>query len=286
VALSEIQESHKNFVADIQFIPNGVKVDRRNPTMGKTEHFVSVSEDGKVCIWDARSVDKNEIKEREKAGKKNSWRPFSPAIQLTRPDGSGDFGLSRILFHPNQTTTTFYAGSDEGDLILVDWTVQKAAKPGAHSEEHKQENQLIKKIYDSERNYRPVLALERSPFYEDMLMTVHDFHFCLWMTNKDYDTPIYRSAYTFGSYNTCGAFSPTRPGVIFITKTSGIDIWDFADQSNRPSTQLNFTSPTTYFKFQQPPADPAVAKGRAQLMAYGDENLGTLYLLEVHSNMR
>lgn len=82
-----------------------------------------------------------------------------------------------------------------------------------------------------------------------MLMTVHDFHFCLWMMDKDYETPIYRSAYTFSSYNTCGSFSPTRPGVIFITKTTGIDIWDFADQSSRPSMTLNFTSPTTYFKF-------------------------------------
>lgn len=41
--------------------------------------------------------------------------------------------------------------------------------------------------------------------------------------------PIFRSANTFGSHNTCGAFSPTRPGVIFITKTDGIDVWDFVD---------------------------------------------------------
>jgi len=29
---------------------------------------------------------------------------------------------------------------------------------------------------------------------------------------------------------TCGAFSPHRPGVVFIGKTDGnIDIWDFVD---------------------------------------------------------
>ena len=80
VALSDIQESHKNFVSDIQFIPNHVRVDRRNPTMGKSEHFVSISEDGKICIWDTRQVDKNELKERELAGKKKVWRPFIPFI--------------------------------------------------------------------------------------------------------------------------------------------------------------------------------------------------------------
>lgn len=254
--------------------------------MGKSEHFISICEDGKICIWDARQVAVQEIKERERSGKKNVWRPFIPFIQLTRSDGSGEFGLSRILFEPKQTTTTFYAGSDEGDLILVDWTVVKVAKPGAAAGDEKKDESIIKKIYESERNYRPVLALERSPFYPNMLLTVHDFHFCLWITNKEYEAPIFRSAYSFGSYNTSGAFSPTRPGVIFITKTTGIDIWDFADQSNRPSTSINLTCPTTYFRFQQPPLDAALARSRPQLMAYGDENLGTLYLLEVQSNLR
>lgn len=45
----------------------------------------------------------------------------------------------------------------------------------------------------------------------------------------EYDKPIFKSANTFGSHNTSGGFSPTRPGVIFITKTDGIDVWDFID---------------------------------------------------------
>lgn len=197
--------------------------------MGKTQHFISISEDGKVCIWDCRDSDKEKIKEREGSGKKFIWKPFIAALQLTRSDGSGDFGLCRILFEKNQTTPTFYAGSDEGDLVQVNWT-QTKIKPGQSAEEHKQENQLIRVHYDTERNYRACLALERSPFYDDMLLTVHDYHFCLWKTSlEDMKEPIFRSKYTEGSYNTCGAFSPTRPGVIFITKQDGIDIWDFAD---------------------------------------------------------
>lgn len=106
-------------------------------------------------------------------------------------------------------------------------------------------------MYECERNYRPVVALERSPFFEDLILTVHDFHFCIWKTSlEESNLPIFRSANTFGSHNTCGAFSPTRPGVIFITKTDGIDVWDFMDQSNKPSLTLNFaTSAITYFKF-------------------------------------
>ena len=98
-----------------------------------------------------------------------------------------------------------------------------------------------------------MLALERSPFYDDLLLTIHDFHFAIWKISLlDREEPIFRSANTRGSQNTCGAFSPTRPGVIFITKNNGIDIWDFYDQSNKPSIQMNLASQAiTYFKFQQ-----------------------------------
>lgn len=88
----------------------------------------------------------------------------------------------------------------------------------------------MKHTYDSERNYRPTLALERSPFFDDLLLVVHDFNFCIWKTTlQEFDHPIFKSANTFGSHNTGGAFSPSRPGVIFITKTDGIDVWDFLD---------------------------------------------------------
>lgn len=80
VAISEIAESHKNFVADIQFIPNNIKVDKKNPTQGKSQHFVSVAEDGRLLIWDTRECDKDKIKEREATGKKFVWKPSQPAL--------------------------------------------------------------------------------------------------------------------------------------------------------------------------------------------------------------
>lgn len=66
----------------------------------------------------------------------------------------------------------------------------------------------------------------------------------------EYDKPIFKSANTFGSHNTSGGFSPTRPGVIFITKTDGIDVWDFIDQSNKPSVTFKIGNISiTSFKF-------------------------------------
>jgi hypothetical protein len=82
---------------------------------------------------------------------------------------------------------------------------------------------------------------------------VHNFHFSIFKIDlEDYSQPIFNSVSSINqAHNTCGAWSPTRPGVIFITKTDGIDVWDFLDQSNKPSITLNFaTSVITYMKIQ------------------------------------
>jgi hypothetical protein len=54
------------------------------------------------------------------------WKPFLQ-INLFRPDGSGELGVSRVLLMPKQTTPTFWAASDEGDLVLVDWSIKPPA---------------------------------------------------------------------------------------------------------------------------------------------------------------
>jgi hypothetical protein len=131
---------------------------------------------------------------------------------------------------------------------LIDWSV----KPVSSTDDGPKFAEYVRFTYDSEKENRPALALERSPFFPNLLLTVHNFHFAIWKTDLEgYEKPIFISASTYGAHNTCGAFSPTRPGVIFITKTNGIDVWDFLDQSNKPSLTFNFaTSPFMYCKFQ------------------------------------
>jgi len=55
---SSIGVSHKNFVGDIIFVPPSINVDKRAPSEGKYTHFISISEDGIVNIWDTRPVSK------------------------------------------------------------------------------------------------------------------------------------------------------------------------------------------------------------------------------------
>ena len=73
MSLSSIVMSHKNFTSDISFIPAGVKVDRKNPQPdGKIAFFISTSEDGLVCIWDTRPVEKENLRNHIDY----IWKPF------------------------------------------------------------------------------------------------------------------------------------------------------------------------------------------------------------------
>ncbi len=70
-----------------------MKVDKRNPAEGRVVHFLSVSEDGLVNIWDTRPVEKDAMR----VNPDYIWRPFV-SISLIRQDGSGELGLSKVLF--------------------------------------------------------------------------------------------------------------------------------------------------------------------------------------------
>jgi hypothetical protein len=170
---------------------------------------------------------------------------------MFKQDGTGELGLSRILLTQNQGNTLFWGASDEGDLCQIDWSIKPV---GTGADDQPKHAEYVRFTYESQKEYRPALALERSKFYPNLILVVHNFHFAIYKTDlEDYSEPIFTSVTSINqAHNTCGAFSPTRPGVIFITKTDGIDVWDFLDQSNKPSLTLNFaTSVITYMKFQE-----------------------------------
>lgn len=90
--------------------------------------------------------------------------------------------MSKVLFENGQTTPTFYASSDEGDLVFVDWSIKP---PATAADAEKAVAEHVRTQYESERNNRHIVALERSPFYDDLLLTVHDFNFCIWKTSLE-----------------------------------------------------------------------------------------------------
>jgi WD40 repeat protein len=71
--LSNIERSHKSYVADIKFVPKNIRVDKRTNPDGKQYFFMSCSEDGYVNIWDTRNITAEELKN---LTKRFEWTPF------------------------------------------------------------------------------------------------------------------------------------------------------------------------------------------------------------------
>lgn len=167
-AISVVDLSHRAHVSDLKFVPRGIKVDRKKPSGDNITHFISIAEDGNVLIWDSRDVFKDA---RRKVAGEVIWKP-TISFMLFSLDGNGEQGLSKILFLRDKEETCFYAASDEGDLIHVDWSKRPTGK-----EENETQKAEFMNSRESQRNYRPVLALEQSPFFDQLIMTVHDFNF-------------------------------------------------------------------------------------------------------------
>ena len=128
LALSSINFSHRNYVADMAFIPGTINVDKKNPSGGVQTHLMTCSEDGLINIWDTRQVDKeflkNELMKNRHSGKQidKAWIPLR--FEVFKQDGTGELGLSRILLRRNQTDALFWGATDEGDLVQIDWSVR------------------------------------------------------------------------------------------------------------------------------------------------------------------
>jgi hypothetical protein len=56
-------------------------------------------------------------------------------------------------------------------LVLIDWSV----KPPATNDDGPKIAEYVKQTFDFMKENRPALALERSPFYPNLLLTVHNF---------------------------------------------------------------------------------------------------------------
>ena len=197
-------------------------------------------------------------------------------MQLFRPETNGQvMGCSQIAFNKVESTYIIYGTSDEGELFAIDWDKKGSDEPGVKQD-------IFLKYFTSERNCRPTVSVDTSPFYQDLLLTIHDCHFCIW--KLECEEPVFISPFiTSGAertYITCGFFSPSRPGVVLIGRADGyIDVWDFMDQSNAP-TQSHFVVAAGISSMQVNPIEK-----ENDNLAVGDVD-GCLHLLRLPQNLR
>lgn len=166
--------------------------------------------------------------------------------------------------------TYVYVGTEDGEVVYVDWMPQKDQDSG--------KIQTPKPAYYHCLHDGPVVSMNRSPFFKDILLSVGGWTLAIWKEGVS-SGPILHSASSQVKM-ACGVWSPTRPGVFFIAKVDGcIDVWDLLDRTHEPTlTQsVSPTSITQIFPYQ--------VTQKQQLIAVGD-NAGTLHILEIPWSLR
>lgn len=255
--ITMLSDSHSCNITGLKWLPAGYYYSKHmlyNESNNEITILASTGEDGKVLIWNLKALEKQH---------KNEVNPyFKPCIKIDvyRTESflkscifNFDNRLCSIIPNLPSTNTNytlkelnckqnnmFYLGTDEGQIYKIDWTTSNlhTTPDNMHSN--------IKAIYGN-MYYRPVLSLEFSPFYDYIFLTVLDYYFAVWNIDYPYK-PIILSPNLKATFYIGGKFSKTRPGVLYLARNTGqIDIWDFVDESHKPSVKETFLKETITF---------------------------------------
>ncbi|KAK3092104.1 hypothetical protein FSP39_025223 [Pinctada imbricata] len=166
--------------------------------------------------------------------------------------------------------THFYVGTEDGEVVYVDWMPQKDQDTGKIQTP---KPDFYHAIHDGRVN-----TVQRSPFFKDIVLCVGGWTFTIWKEGVT-TGPILQSA--AGSVRmSSGHWSPSRPGVFFISKDDGtVDVWDILDKTHEPTLSQSITSaPITQLY-------PFPVSQKQHLLAVGDD-AGTLHILEIPWSLR
>ena len=193
---TQIEKSHHEPVYDIYWLH------------GKSgNEFVSASTDGRMMWWDFRK-DKEPI---------DSCKMTDGVIN---PDTGEEsiLGGTCLEYNPEAGATKYLAGTEQGIIIQANKKPQKAVD--------------ISHRYGIEggKHHGPIYAIQRNPEESKCFLTVGDWTAKIW--SEDINTPIMTTKY-HDTYLTDGCWSPTRPGVFFLTQMDGwMHIWDYHYRQN------------------------------------------------------
>ena len=269
--------SHKTLVTDLSWLP-GLEVTRDGRVLDITSEeaqekgissrecnfFATTAADGNIMFWDVR------IERSRKRGQKEteeiSWSPLY-VVPLLDQNGR-DLASVKFSFNiKTPTKTEMLVGSMDGEIVYADY-----CKP--EGVDHPEYSKFCVSGHSG-----AVVSVQRSPFYEDIILTVGDWCFNVW--KEGMETPIFGSP-TATNYLTAGCWSPTRAGVVYIAKQDGeLDVWDLLDRSHEPAITATISStPILSLCFNELITNPA-----QQMLAVGD-SVGALHIMELPRNLR
>uniref|UniRef100_A0A2K5S0E1 Dynein axonemal intermediate chain 3 n=1 Tax=Cebus imitator TaxID=2715852 RepID=A0A2K5S0E1_CEBIM len=174
-------------------------------------------------------------------------------------------GMANLLKPIDDFCTKFFVGTEDGEVIYTDWKMEKDPETGRHMPK---KPVSIHTIHDG-----TVHTIQRSPFYNDIILTVGGWNVAIWKEGV-MTGPLLQSCCAPKMY-TSGHWSLTRPGVFYIGREDGyIDIWDLLEKTHEPAQSQNICiTMITYIK-------PWIFSAKQQFIAIADY-YGTLHILEI-----
>merc|ERR1711871_1495848 len=176
--ISTIDDSHKRAITDLKWLPDSMEVNSKGAisyNQGVTNQFMTTSSDDSVHVWDLRFQTQQKKRTKQKENKDGStdplWRPML-SIPLRKMDGVSELGLTKFSLGGKEAGSAFYAGTEEGELVFADWLSTKDDEGGDTSNE--------RVAWIARDHFRPCLALERSPFFPEVILSLGDWSFNLW----------------------------------------------------------------------------------------------------------
>lgn len=272
--ISFIDKSHSRPITCLLWLPTNKEITKKGEIIHRKDsklglrysnQFMTVAGDGHLMFWDIRYKLMNQYQ-----GGHNDhdvkWTPFY-TVPLSGPDNSGPVYATKISFGDG---TKLVCVTEDGEVCHVDWA--------AKIQEEQNRVMYVSKLLPA--HFSTCTAVERSPHFSDIYLTVGDWTFTIWKT--DMDVPVFRSAYA-ADYLTCGKWSPTRPGIIITSRADGIiDVWDLLDQCHKPSLNKAVTGSSERISSMEFWQSKTMS---VQYLAVGDVE-GKLHVIEIPRNLK
>jgi dynein intermediate chain 2 len=166
---------------------------------------VSTSTDGRLIWWDMR-------------------KPGEPVevLMLTDSVATKDGPPPKILggtcldYNADAAPMKYMVGTEQGYII--------------QAQRRKQAEVSSRFGMDGGRHHGPVYSMQRNPAHLKYFLTIGDWSAKIW--SEEIKSPIMQTRY-HNSYLTDGCWSPTRPGIFYLTRMDGfLDVWDIFYRQN------------------------------------------------------
>ncbi|XP_020946008.1 WD repeat-containing protein 63 isoform X4 [Sus scrofa] len=250
-AVSSIENGHRKVITDIHWLPDTfeIRLSKGETTLDHCPTKLSLGEDN--LLYKAQ----DKILAQSKAVKAGEMNPYQNL----------EGGLANHLKPIDDFCTKFFVGTEEGEVIYTDWKMERDPETGRLMTK---KPVSLYSVHDG-----AVHTVQRSPFYEDIILTIGGWNVAIWKEGVT-TGPLLQSSCAPKRY-TSGHWSLTRPGLFYVGREDGsIDIWDLLEKTHEPAQSQNICiTAITCVK-------PWAFSAKQQLIAIADY-YGTLHILEI-----